>query len=62
MGMVSLVLGLLGGVSALMGVVTTFVTFPEFAELPELFWFVLAGLLLLGCITINTGSRGGEEY
>ncbi|MFC1873483.1 hypothetical protein ACFLW3_01560 [Chloroflexota bacterium] len=58
--MLSLIIGLLGGMSAIMGVVTQVLEIPEFAELPELFWFVLAVILLLGSIAVSVGSTRGE--
>ncbi len=66
MGLISLVLGLAGGVCGVMGVLTLFGALPPFLEAEEaigpqwgttLFFWGLAVLLLLSSIAINTGHR-----
>jgi hypothetical protein len=48
------VLGSLGGLSAIMGILTATEAIPELAKLPEpmtqLFWLGLAIVFMLGCI------------
>ena len=61
MGMLALVLGILGGLSAVTGIITAAeVISPIGTEFTWLFWFSLAGILLLAAITCLS-SRGGYE-
>ena len=54
MGILAWVLGILGGLSAVMGIVTALDVIPLLGELPEglntMFWMVLGAILLLACI------------
>ncbi len=61
MGMSALILGILGGLCAVMGIITATAVIPEFAELSWMFWMVLSGILLLASIVFTVG-RGGGGY
>ncbi len=61
MGMSALILGILGGLCAVMGIITATAVIPEFAELSWVFWMVLSGILLLASIAFTVG-RGGGGY
>jgi len=50
MGVLAWILGILGGLCAIMGIITAVAVIPEFASLTWMFWFVLSSILLLGCI------------
>lgn len=54
MVMLAWILGCLGGLSAIMGIVTATEAVPALAELPDpftaMFWLTLAVVLMLGCI------------
>jgi hypothetical protein len=55
----ALVLGILGGLCAIMGIVTALAVIAEVMALTWMFWMVLAAILILGCIAANTGR---SEY
>ena len=59
MAMSALISGILGGLCAVMGIITATEVIPEYAELSWLFWMVLSGILLLASIAFIVG-RGGE--
>jgi hypothetical protein len=60
MGLFAAILGGVGGLSAIMGVITALkVVEPITDELTWMFWFVLAAILLLGSIALQ-GGRGQE--
>ncbi len=61
MGMSALIFGILGGLCAVMGIITATAVILEFAELSWLFWMVLSGILLLASIAFTVGS-GGSSY
>ena len=61
MKMLALILGLLGGVCAVFGIVTALDVLAELGGLTWMFWFVLAGILLLGCIAARVNSGGEYE-
>ena len=59
------ILGILGGLCAVMGIITATEAVPLLGDaLPgaftETFWLMLAGVLLLACIAAAVSSR--EEY
>ena len=60
MGMSALIFGILGGLCAVMGIITAVEVVSEFAELSWMFWMVLSGILLLASIAFTVG--GGEGY
>jgi len=61
------ILAILGGLCGVMGILTAVEVLPEAAVIPEvagltwMFWFVLAGILLLGTIAASV-CRGGGGY
>ena len=61
MGMSALIFGILGGLCAVMGIITATAVIPEFAELSWLFWMVLSGILLLASIAFTVGRGEGYE-
>ena len=61
MGILALVAGILGGLCAVMGIITATAVVPEFAELSWMFWMVLSGILLLASIAFTLGRSGGYE-
>ena len=61
MGTIAAIIGGIGGLSAILGIITIFEVMPPFnEELTWVFWFVLAVILLLASIAMNVG-RGGYE-
>ena len=60
MGMLALVLGTIGGLCAVMGIITAVAVIPEYAGLAWQFWFALSGILLIGSIAAAV-SRSGYE-
>ncbi len=61
MGMSALIFGILGGLCAVMGIITATAVIPEFAELTWMFWLVLSGILLLASIAFAVGRGAGYE-
>ena len=61
MGMSALSFGILGGLCAVMGIITATAVIPEFAELSWIFWMVLSGILLLASIAFAVGRGSGYE-
>jgi len=59
--MLALIFGILGGLCAVMGIITATAVVPEYAELSWMFWMVLGGILLLASIAFTVG-RGGGGY
>ncbi len=58
-----LIFGILGGICAVLGGLTAGGAMaPLGAELTWMFWFILAGVLLLVSIAFNTHRGGGGEY
>ena len=58
-----LIFGILGGICAVLGGLTVGGVMPLLgAELTWMFWFILAGVLLLVAITCNTYRGGSGEY
>jgi len=71
MAILSLVLGLAGGICGLLGIVTALDLLPTFIQgegaigpiaATTAFFWGLAALLLLGCIAISVGGGGGSPY
>lgn len=67
MGALACIFGILGGLCAVMGIITAVEVVPEAAMVPEvagltwLFWFVLSAILLLICIAFASGRGGGYK-
>ena len=56
-----LIFGILGGICAVLGGLTASGVIPVLgAELTWMFWFILAGVLLLVSIAFNTNKGSGE--
>ena len=61
MGTIAAIIGGIGGLSAILGIITIAGVLPPFNEqLTWMFWFVLSAILLLASIAISVG-RGGYE-
>jgi len=60
MGVLAWIFGALGGLCAVMGIITAVAVIPEVAALTWTFWLVLSAILLLVCIAFAV-SRGGYE-
>jgi hypothetical protein len=64
MKMLALILGVLGGLCAIMGIIVATeavsLTLDATALKDWMFWMILAGVLLLSCIATAVSSR--EEY
>ena len=61
MALLAWVLGILGGLCAVMGIITATEAIALLGdELTWMFWFGLAGILLISCIAAAVGSRGYE--
>ena len=61
MGMLAWIFGILGGLCAVMGIITATAVVSEFAELTWMFWLVLSGILLLASIAFIVGRDSGYE-
>ncbi len=62
MGMLAWIFGGIGGLCAVMGIITATEVIPEYAALTWMFWMVLSGILLLASIAFTVGGGGGEGY
>ncbi len=61
MGMMAAIVGAVGGLSAVMGIVTALeVILPITEQLTWQFWFMLSTILLLAAIALSMG-RGGSD-
>ena len=61
MGIIAAIIGGIGGLCAVMGIVTAVEVIPLITpQLTWMFWFVLSAILLLGSIALALG-RGGYE-
>ena len=64
MGIAALVFGILGGLCAVMGIITATELIPLLADLPAqftgLFWLALGAVLLLACVAFSL-ARGEYE-
>ena len=62
MGFMAAILGGIGGLCALMGIVTAVEVIPPLTDqLTWMFWFVLSAILLLGAIAFVMGRGSGSE-
>ena len=61
MEILALFFGILGGLCAVMGIITATAVVPEFAELSWMFWMVLSGILLLASIAFILSRSSGFE-
>ena len=62
MGIIASILGGIGGLCAIIGIVTALGEMPDIgAQFTWMFWFVLSAILLLGSIAIAVGRGGGYE-
>ncbi len=60
MGGLAWLFGTLGGLCTVVGIITALEVIPEVAGLDWMFWFVLSGILLLGCIAFAIGRSAYE--
>ncbi len=60
MGGLAWLFGILGGLCTVVGIITALEGIPEIAGLTWMFWFVLSGILLLGCIAFAVGRSAYE--
>ena len=60
MGLLAWIFGILGGLCAVMGIITAVAVISEVAALTWMFWLVLSAILLLACIA-SALCRGGYE-
>ena len=62
MGITALIIGIVGGLCAVMGVVTAAGVAPSLGEAYTwIFWFALSAILLLICIAFAVNRGGGYE-
>lgn len=62
MGLTALIFGLIGGLCAVMGIITALEVIPLLgAELTWVFWFAVSAILLLISIAFAVGRGGGYE-
>jgi len=61
MGMLAWTFGILGGLCAVMGIITAVEVIPEYAGLTWMFWLVLSAILLLVSIAFAVGRGGGYK-
>ena len=62
MVMLAWIFGAIGGLCAVMGIITATEVVSEYAGLTWMFWMVLSGILLLASIAFTVGGGGGEGY
>ena len=61
MGVLAFALGLIGGLCAIMGIITAAEVVPLLgAAFTWMFWLAVSGVLLLACIAAALGGRGLE--
>lgn len=61
MGILAWIFGILGGLCAVMGIVTAAAVVPPLgAEFTSMFWLVVAAILLLASIAFAVGRAGYE--
>ena len=62
MGAIAAIVGTIGGLCAVMGIVTAAEIIPLIgAEFTWMFWFVLSAILFLACIAFALGRGGGYD-
>ncbi len=60
MGMLAWIFGSLGGLGAVMGIITAAAVIPEIAGLTWVFWLALSAILLLATIAFAVGRSAYE--
>lgn len=60
MALLAWIFGILGGLCAVVGILTAVAAIPELAALTWMFWLMLSAILLLVCIAF-TITGGGYE-
>ncbi len=58
MGMLAWLFGSIGGLCAVMGIITALAMVPEYAGLTWGFWLAISAILLLATIAFAIGARG----
>ncbi len=62
MGMLAWIFGIIGGLCAVMGIITAFGVVPLLGdELTTMFWLVVSAIMLLGSIAFAVGRSGEIE-
>ena len=62
MGAIAAIVGAIGGLSAVMGIITAAEIVPLLGtQFTWMFWFVLSAILLLASIALTLGRGGGYE-
>ena len=62
MGAMAAIIGAIGGLCAILGIVTTTGALPPLGEQYTWeFWFALSAILLLVCIAIGVARKGGMD-
>ena len=61
MGMTAWIFGIIGGLCAVMGIITATEVIPEYANLSWMFWMMLSGILLLAAIAFTLGRGDGYD-
>jgi LPXTG-motif cell wall-anchored protein len=63
MGIAAAIIGCVGGLCGVMGILDALDVLKDtgLTTVDWTFWFMLAGVLLLGAITLLLGRRGNEE-
>ena len=62
MGAIAAIVGAIGGLSAVMGIITAAeIILPIGTQFTWMFWFVLSAILLLASIAFSLGRGGGYE-
>ena len=60
MGTLAWIFGTIGGLCAVMGIITAVKVIPEVAALTWMFWLVLGAILLLACIAFAVVAGRGD--
>ena len=60
MALLAWIFGILGGLCAVVGILTAVAVIPELAALTWMFWLMLSAILLLVCIAFTITSGGYE--
>lgn len=62
MGAIAAIIGGIGGLCAILGIITALEVLPGLnPELTWMFWFMLSAILLLASIAFTVGRGGGYE-
>ena len=62
MGMLAWIFGIIGGLCAVMGIITALDVVPQFgAELTWMFWLVVSAIMLLIAIAFSVGRSEGLD-